>query len=460
MVVASGRGKFLLLYELAPGGVRYPPPSKREDFAMKTVLKGALVSSALALCVAPVLAHEHEQFVQQAKLVGSPTNDRQMIGDSVALSFDGDTAIIAGPGDNELKNASATFVFKRTRGNKWVQQTTLSSPDQVGTANFYGMHVDLSNDGRVALVSGPTLADGRGAGYLFERLPFGGQWKKTTTMIPMPSVDVSYPLALAADGNTAIFGSPALNDQVGAAFVFARHHFGTWKQQAELIGSGDISLDESEGTSVTLSSDGNTAVIGAPVDGRIPADGSIGAAFVFTREFGRWRQQAKLIGTGVIGSSSQGESVAISADGNTILVGGGADDNSTGATWVFTRSYETWTQQGLKLVGNGIIPGRFSAGQGASVALSDDGNTAAIGGPGDDNGTGAVWVFAREGGVWSQRAKLVGAGVIGEEPEQGSSVAISGDGHTILSGGPGDGNVTGAVWVFSDQTPLLVSKSD
>ena len=58
---------------------------------------------------------------------------------------------------------------------------------------------------------------------------------------------------------------------------------------------------------------------------------------------------------------------------------------------MFTRSGTTWTQQGAKLVGTGAAG---DAGQGISVALSSDGNTALIGGPGDNDNIGAVWVFA------------------------------------------------------------------
>ena len=69
---------------------------------------------------------------------------------------------------------------------------------------------------------------------------------------------------------------------------------------------------------------------------------------------------------------------------------------------------QTFTQQGPKLVGTDAVGG---AGQGASVALSGDGNTAILGGPGDNGGVGAAWVFTRSGGVWSQQGtKLVGPG--------------------------------------------------
>ena len=48
-----------------------------------------------------------------------------------------------------------------------------------------------------------------------------------------------------------------------------------------------------------------------------------------------------------------GYDVALSADGNTALIGGPSDNSDRGAAWVFTRSGATWTQQGGKLTGSG-----------------------------------------------------------------------------------------------------------
>jgi len=71
-------------------------------------------------------------------------------------------------------------------------------------------------------------------------------------------------------------------------------------------------------------------------------------------QFGQ--QGHKLVGSGVaVGPSEQGNSVAVSADGNTAIVGGpydGVGNSSVGAAWVFTRSNGVWTQQGSKLVWN------------------------------------------------------------------------------------------------------------
>jgi hypothetical protein len=76
------------------------------------------------------------------------------------------------------------------------------------------------------------------------------------------------------------------------------------------------------------------------------------------------------------------------------IVGGYSDSSFAGAAWVFTRSSGVWSQQGSKLVGTGALG---SAEQGYSVALSADGNTAIVGGPSDSSSVGATWVFTRSG---------------------------------------------------------------
>jgi hypothetical protein len=72
------------------------------------------------------------------------------------------------------------------------------------------------------------------------------------------------------------------------------------------------------------------------------------------------QQGAKLVGTGAVGNARQG-SVAVSADGNTAIVGGAGDNSGVGAAWVFTRSGGVWTQQGSKLVGLSHPHPRLSA---------------------------------------------------------------------------------------------------
>jgi hypothetical protein len=238
------------------------------------------------------------------------------------------------------------------------------------------------------------------------------------------------------------------NSGIGAGWVFTRSG-GIWTQQGDrLVGSGAVGA-AGQGA-VALSADGNTAIVGGPGDNPDIDGNGVGAAWVFTRSGGVWTQQgSKLVGSDAVGPPGLGYSVALSADGNTAIVGGPFDEPE-GAAWVYTRSGAVWTQQGSKLVGSGAV-GRGVLG--SSVALSGDGNTAIAGSYSDNSDIGAAWVFTRNGAVWTQQSsKLVGTGTV-VPSDQGSSVALSGDGNTAIMGGPLDNSQAGAVWVFV-QSPV------
>jgi hypothetical protein len=154
-----------------------------------------------------------------------------------------------------------------------------------------------------------------------------------------------------------------------------------------------------------------------------------------------------------------GVSVAVSGDGNTLAVGaageasnavgiGGSDNDSqpnAGAVYVFTRIGSTWSQQAYVKASNTQGGDRF----GISVSLSGDGNTLAVGALEDSAATGindsmgqadntaadagAVYVFTRIGGNWSQQAYVKASNTEAGDLF-GESVALSGDGNTLAVG--------------------------
>jgi hypothetical protein len=400
-------------------------------------LIGALVLIAATLLLSSQLALA--QFTQQgSKLIGTGTVGGANQGFSVALSGDGNTAIVGGRGDNS--DIGATWVYTRS-GGVWSQQgSKLVANDAVGTAQ-QGFSIALSGDGNTAIVGGYNDNSGVGAAWVYTRS--GGVWTQQGSKLvgtgAVGAAQQGASVALSVDGNTAIVGGYSDNSSAGAAWVYARNG-GVWSQQgSKLVGTGAVGTAD-QGTYVALSGDGNTAIVGGFGD-----KGGTGAAWVFTLSGGAWSQQgSKLVANDAVGQSSQGSSVALSADGNTAIVGGTGDNSFVGASWVFTRSGGVWTQQGSKLVGTGAVG---QSEQGRSVALSADGNTAIAGGFNDNSAAGASWVFTRSNGAWSQQGgKLVGTGAVGRA-EQGFFVALSGDGDTAIVGGWGDDSV-GAAWVF------------
>jgi hypothetical protein len=380
------------------------------------------------------------QFLQQgSKLVGTGVVGTAWQGISVSISSDGNTAIEGGYQDNNF--VGAAWVFTRS-GGVWTQQGgKLVGTGAVGDARE-GASVSVSSDGNTAIVGGPSDNNIAGAVWVFTRS--GGVWTQQGSKLigtgAVGSARQGISVSISSDGNTAVVCGYLDNNQAGTTWVFTRGS-GVWTQQgSKLVGTGAVGAAR-QGQSVSISSDGNTAIVGGNLD-----NNQAGAAWVFTRSGGVWTQQGnKLVGIGAVGAAVQGQSVSISSNGNTAIVGGPGDNSSAGAVWVFTRSGGVWTQQGSKLVGTGAVG---AARQGQSVSISSDGNTAIVGGPGDNSSAGAVWVFTRSGGVWTQQGnKLVGTGAVGAAV-QGNSVSISSDGSTAIEGGFGDESGAGAAWVF------------
>jgi trimeric autotransporter adhesin len=232
------------------------------------------------------------------------------------------------------------------------------------------------------------------------------------------------------------------------------------------------------GWSVALSADGTTMAVGAyqeasgasGVNGD-QADnsaGQAGAVYVFTLGATGWIQQAYLKASNPNQADFFGHDVALSADGSTLVVGAPLEDSSiprepadddapdAGAVYVFARTGATWRQQAyVKASANRDIADIF----GLHVALSSDGNTLAVGSPGEDSSTGgintdpgnnraasagAAWVYTRTGEQWSGQAYVKAS-----NPEAGdlfgSSVALSGDGDTLAVGATGEASAATGV---------------
>ncbi len=377
-----------------------------------------------------------------SKLVGTGNSGAARQGYAVAVSADGNTAIVGGDMDNS--STGAVWVYIRS-GNTWSQQGS----KLVGTGSVsnsqHGYSIALSADGNTAIVGGIDYGvTGQGAAWIYVRS--GNTWSQQgSKLVGNDGVNTLSPnyvgVSISADGNTAAFSSTSDNVNKGAVWVFKRSS-GVWSQQnSKLVGTGNFG-NARLGSSIALSADGNTIIAGGYGDSFFD-----GAVWVFTQSGGTWSQQgSKLLPSPSSSAGRFGASVAVSADGNTAIVGGNADNANQGAVWVFTRSGNSWSQQGSKLVGTGNTG---AANQGNGVSISADGNTAIIGGPADNTNQGAIWVFTRSGNSWSQQgSKIIGTGNTGAA-NQGIAVALSASCNRAFVGGTEDNSTQGAAWAYS-----------
>jgi hypothetical protein len=418
----------------------------------------ALYRGRIVLSVDTIGAHyplRIDPFVQQgAKLTpqaGEDPTGQADFADSVAVSRDGSTALIGAP--HADGNDGAVWVFARS-GSTWTQQgpKLTGGAEQQGPNVTFGVSVALSGDGDTALIG--ALGDNGyvGAAWVFTRS--GQTWtqqgpKLTAATGEQTGDEFARSVTLSEDGNTALVGDPGDNREVGAAWVFTRSG-SVWTQDGPKItaGSGEENGQGTFGYSVALSGDASTALIGAPAENDFS-----GSAWAFMRSGSTWVQQgSKLAGGTELGYSGFGLSVALSEDGNTALVGAPYANGSTGVVQVFTRSSATWKQDAT-LTATAGGSGYRSFGQ--SLALSDDGATALVGAPLENGNAGAAWVFTNSNSTWTQQGSAI---TPAPEEESGTgqfatSVALSGDATTMLIGDPGDEEYAGAAWAFAYVPP-------
>ena len=355
-------------------------------------------------------------------------NDSFAFGNSVALSTDGSVGLIG--------DAAAATVVTRSRAG-WTKQAELVLPG-VDPMSSSGAAVALSGDGATAIVGGGQYATA--AMWVFVRR--GTTWSPQAKLTAPGIGSLGHAVALSADGDVALASGRS------TAWVFTRNG-STWSKAVPLIGSGHkkgplIGYPD-YGSSVALSGDGRTAIVGDDYD----ADN--GAAWVFVRSAAGWRQQ----GAKLVAPESQirfGSAAALSVDGSTAVIGadGGGGGVYGDSAWIFTRSGTTWTQR-AELDGFPVtVRGRPQDWSqfGGSVAITGDGGIVLVGASSDSGGTGAAIVFTRKGSSWGRAPDRLVPGKTRGDLAFGTGVGLSADGSTALVGAPQEGS-GGAAWFFT-----------
>ncbi len=411
-------------------------------------------------------------------------------GDTLAVSAPSEESGASGVGGNQADNsapaAGAVYVFRRSGGG-WAQEAYLKASNAALNDRF-GEALALDGDTLVAGAPGESSsatgvggnqanddATSSGAAYVFVRNE--GIWSQQAYLkASNAGAGDLFGSTVSISGDTLVVGAPNESSNAigvngdssnnaasvaGAAYVFVRGG-GVWTQQSYLKAS-NTAVGDLFGTSVAVS--GDTIVVGATgEDSAYSGVNTVqnnedqpqsGAAYVFTRSGAAWSQQAyvKPSNTGL--NDNFGSAVAI--DGDTVAIAaqnedGGApgvngpdnnDAGNSGAAYVFTRTGTTWSQQAYVKASNPENSDYFGFGLAVSGdalavgAYGEDSSSTGIGGDKLNTGGdgGAVYLFTRSAGTWSQQAYLKASNT-GIGDNFGTSVAMSGD--VIAIGAPGE----------------------
>lgn len=375
--------------------------------------------------------------VSQAQIsqIGSSINGKSSnswSGFSVSLSANGKRVAIGSPTE---RTSGYIQIFEET-SRTWSQignEIEGSLPEDISSLAS-GYTVSLNGDGKVVAFGTPRFNNDNGsAGRVRIYREELDNWVKVGDDIEGTAKGerLGESISLSLDGNTIAIGIPG-NDENGSnsgKVKVYRNISGIWTQVGnDILGEA---IDERLGETVSLSSDESTLVIGAP-----EYDNELGRVYIYGFISGIWTK----IGNSIQGNYSRGrfgDSVSINSDGKIIGIGAPYHKNS-GLVRLYNYVSGSWQQIGED------INGKFSSMFGNSISLNDAGDIVAVGAP-----EGITRVYKRSSNVWGQ----IGGDLIGEREDDnfGWAVNLSSNGNVLAIGAPhndGNGSDSGQVRIY------------
>ncbi|AYO23355.1 hypothetical protein D0856_26240 [Vibrio owensii] len=416
-------------------------------------------------------------------------------GSTIAVSAFKESGIANDPTANRAALSGAVYVYRKTN-NIWNEVAYLKAPNADDKDEF-GYAIALSGDGNTLAVSTineassatgidgnqlDNLAPASGAVYLY--VNSGSSWQSQAYIKSSNSnlVDsFGFSVSLDSDGTTLLVGAPGESSSAqsingdetdntgslsGAAYVFELQN-NQWAQTAYLKSTNSDKLD-SFGYDVALSEDGLTVVVGSPgedsnatsVNGDEMDNSSdnSGSAYVFVHNGTTWAQDSYLKASNSDSEDQFGHSVDVNSDGTVIAIGafneasdseinGNESDNSAsgaGAAYLFYKLQAGWQQEDYIKAVNSDASDHF----GSDVQLSSNGKALVVGAPdeasssqgldgdvqlNDASTAGAVYLFTDVEGTWQQTEYIKSRNTDAGDGF-GSTIAISGDGNTLIVG--------------------------
>jgi expansin (peptidoglycan-binding protein) len=167
--------------------------------------------------------------------------------------------------DNGSLSGSA-YVYQRTGSNTWGNEFKITASDGAAL-NYFGVSVSISGD---YLVVGAFLDDDNGtdsgSAYVYQRTS-GNTWGNETKLTASDGFDNDFfGVSVAISGNYLAVGASRDDDNgsaSGSAYVYQRTSGNTWTNETKLTAS-DGATGDYFGESVSIS--GDYLVVGAYLD--------------------------------------------------------------------------------------------------------------------------------------------------------------------------------------------------
>ncbi len=354
-------------------------------------------------------------------------------GSCLSISAEGNTVVVGAQSDDS--NRGSTYIYK-WYGSSWVETKLTASDGDFD--DWFGFSVSVSSDGSIVAVGSwrDDIGSNRDQGSVYVYRLNVSSWDETKIIASDGATDDNFGLSvsISADGNTMIVGAYhddiGGNDNQGSAYVY-KWNGSSWIEKK--ITASDGENGDIFGFHVAISSDGNTLAVGALGD-----DSSKGSVYLYKWNNNNW------IETKITASDGEsvdwfGRIVSLSSNGNTLLTSAYRDDVGTnmdqGSAYVYSCCGSSWNETKIT-----ASDGELNDWFGYIASISSDGNAIIIGAICDDIGTnvdqGSAYIFRWDGSNWNEIKLTASDGQYNDW--FGYSAYVSSDGNTFAVGAPGD----------------------
>ena len=336
---------------------------------------------------------------------------------------------------------SSISLNKYSIGSVWSNTPNIKF-NYAGTLGF-GRSVSLSLDNKTLVIgshnesNGTSPVTGNGKVRIFSRASTTDEWSSVPDKVLYYATAkvFGYITSISSDGNILAVGSYNDGNSEGSVYLYSRTS-GNWSDTPDKVFKNNIS-NSLFGSSISISADGNTLAVGSTGDSTYNT--SAGSVRLYYRYFGTWLNAVQYTFYNGLANSYFGDSVSLSSDGRTLVVGSGSTStygSIAGAVYIYSAPSNIWSNTPTIVLHNDVVGSRF----GTRVSLSSDGNTLAVGAyDANTYGTsaGSVRVYYRSNGSWSNIHQFEFYNSVAYS-SFGLSLSLSSDGNTLAVGSEND----------------------